>query len=78
VKRIAAEFYDHLPYHTSWVKVIWDFIFDKEHGPHARTVGFLPEGLSEDDIAAGKSHLNKSLADGCPESQSNNNQNHLE
>jgi sphingolipid 4-desaturase/C4-monooxygenase len=25
---IASEFYDPLPYHTSWVKVIWNFVFD--------------------------------------------------
>jgi sphingolipid delta-4 desaturase len=29
VREIAHEFYEPLPYHTSWVKVIWDFIFDK-------------------------------------------------
>lgn len=26
VKRIAAEFYDPLPYHTSWVKVLYNYI----------------------------------------------------
>eukprot|EP00731_Ephydatia_muelleri_P027246 Em0019g119a len=36
VKRIAAEFYDVLPHHTSWLKVLWDFVFDKEMGPFAR------------------------------------------
>lgn len=41
VKKIAGEFYDHLPYHTSWCKVLWDFVFDKNLGPHARTVGYL-------------------------------------
>jgi len=43
VKRIAAEYYDDLPYHTSWVKVIWNFIFDKNMGPHSRGVGYLKE-----------------------------------
>lgn len=43
VKRIAAEYYDHLPHHTSWVKVMWDFIFDRDMGPHARGVGYLKE-----------------------------------
>lgn len=28
VREIAHEFYDPLPYHTSWVKVIIDFVFD--------------------------------------------------
>lgn len=36
VKKIAAEYYDHLPYHTSWAKVIWDFITDPRIGPYAR------------------------------------------
>jgi sphingolipid delta-4 desaturase len=36
VRSIAADFYDDLPYHTSWVKVIWDFIFCPEIGPYAR------------------------------------------
>lgn len=43
VKRIAAEFYDPLPYHTSWTKVVLDFIFDKNMGPHARGVGYKKE-----------------------------------
>lgn len=36
VKKIAAEYYDNLPYHTSWIKVIWDFITDPRIGPYAR------------------------------------------
>lgn len=36
VKKIAPEFYDHLPCHTSWVRVIWDFAFDPEIGPYSR------------------------------------------
>ncbi len=36
VKRIAAEFYDDLPQHTSWLKVLWDFIFDPTCGPYGR------------------------------------------
>lgn len=39
VRKIAPEFYQQ-PYHTSWIKVLWDFIFDKNHGPQARTVGY--------------------------------------
>jgi sphingolipid delta-4 desaturase len=50
LKRIAAEYYDHLPYHTSWLKVLYDFIFDKEFGPHAHAVGYLPDGKTEQDI----------------------------
>ena len=36
VKKIAPDFYDNLPYHTSWVKVIWDYIFCADIGPYAR------------------------------------------
>ena len=36
VKKIAAEYYDDLPHHTSWIKVIWDFITDPRIGPYAR------------------------------------------
>jgi sphingolipid delta-4 desaturase len=28
LREIATEFYDPLPYYTSWVRVIWDFVFD--------------------------------------------------
>ncbi|EPT26607.1 sphingolipid delta 4 desaturase/c-4 hydroxylase protein des2 family protein [Toxoplasma gondii TgCatPRC2] len=33
--RIAKEFYD-LPHHTSWMRVVWDFIMTKEVGPFSR------------------------------------------
>jgi len=36
VKKIAAEFYDDLPQHNSWVKVLYDFITDPAIGPYAR------------------------------------------
>ncbi|XP_012061033.1 PREDICTED: sphingolipid delta(4)-desaturase DES1 [Atta cephalotes] len=36
VKRIAAEFYDNLPQHNSWVSVLYDFVMDPEIGPYAR------------------------------------------
>ncbi|OQV11898.1 Sphingolipid delta(4)-desaturase DES1 [Hypsibius exemplaris] len=36
VRRIAPEYYDHLPQYTSWCKVIYDFITDPEIGPYAR------------------------------------------
>ena len=49
VKRLAPEYYDHLPYHTSWIKVLWDFIFDSEMGPHARGVGYLKDNNSNKD-----------------------------
>jgi hypothetical protein len=36
VRKIASEFYDPLPHHNSWIKVIFDFIFDPKIGPYAR------------------------------------------
>nr|QPF20891.1 sphingolipid delta(4)-desaturase DES1-like [Cherax quadricarinatus] len=36
VKELAPEFYDDLPQHQSWVKVIYDFITDPAIGPYAR------------------------------------------
>ncbi len=36
VRRIASEFYDSLPIHESWVRVIWDFIFNTSCGPYSR------------------------------------------
>ena len=36
VKRIAAEFYDPLPQHESWLTVIWEFINQESNGPFAR------------------------------------------
>ncbi|CAI9730742.1 sphingolipid delta(4)-desaturase DES1-like [Octopus vulgaris] len=36
LRKMAPEFYDNLPCHTSWVKVIYDFIFDPDIGPYSR------------------------------------------
>lgn len=36
MKKIAGEFYDDLPQHNSWVRVIYDFIMDPDIGPYAR------------------------------------------
>jgi sphingolipid delta-4 desaturase len=36
VKKIAPEFYDNLPCHHSWIKVLYDFIVCEEMGPYAR------------------------------------------
>ncbi|XP_058832381.1 sphingolipid delta(4)-desaturase DES1-like [Topomyia yanbarensis] len=36
VKRIAPEFYDTIPQHTSWVRVMYDFVMDPAVGPYAR------------------------------------------
>lgn len=36
VRKIAPEFYDTMPHHNSWVRVIYDFITDPAVGPYAR------------------------------------------
>lgn len=36
VRKIAPEYYDHLPQHHSWVKVLWDFVFEDSMGPYSR------------------------------------------
>jgi len=36
LREIAAEFYDSLPHHDSWVRVIYNFITDPSIGPFAR------------------------------------------
>nr|XP_033807759.1 sphingolipid delta(4)-desaturase/C4-monooxygenase DES2 isoform X1 [Geotrypetes seraphini] len=36
VKKIAAEYYDNLPQHSSWVRVLWDFIVEDTIGPYSR------------------------------------------
>ncbi|EHB04122.1 Sphingolipid delta(4)-desaturase/C4-hydroxylase DES2 [Heterocephalus glaber] len=36
VRKIAPEYYDHLPQYHSWVKVLWDFVFKDSLGPYAR------------------------------------------
>ncbi len=36
VRKIAPEYYDTLPSHDSWTKVIYDFVFDPKIGPYAR------------------------------------------
>jgi sphingolipid delta-4 desaturase len=36
VRKIAPEFYDNLPCHHSWIKVLYDFVTCPEMGPYAR------------------------------------------
>lgn len=36
VKRIAKEFYETMPQHTSWTRVLYDFVMDPAVGPYAR------------------------------------------
>jgi len=36
LKSMAPEWYDDLPSHSSWVRVIYDFVMDPEIGPYSR------------------------------------------
>jgi sphingolipid delta-4 desaturase len=36
VRKVAPEFYRDLPFHTSYVKVIWDYIMNDDMGPFSR------------------------------------------
>ncbi|XP_063168697.1 sphingolipid delta(4)-desaturase/C4-monooxygenase DES2-like [Candoia aspera] len=36
VKKIAAEYYDNLPYHNSWGLVLWNFVLKDTMGPFSR------------------------------------------
>jgi len=38
VKRLAPEFYDKLPCHSSWVYVLWDYLTNPAIGPFSRVV----------------------------------------
>lgn len=46
VREIASEFYENLPQHESWVKVMFDYIFDKNIGAFSRV---KRHNLSEDE-----------------------------
>lgn len=49
VRKIAPEFYENLPCHTSWSRVIWDFIMDPEVGPYSRVKRKrIPNPIDED------------------------------
>jgi len=38
VRKIAPEFYDNLPCHNSWIKVLYDFVTSPEMGPYSRVL----------------------------------------
>lgn len=43
VKKIAAEYYDKLPHHISWVKILYDFVTDNTISPYSRIKKRLPK-----------------------------------
>ena len=60
LNRIAHEFYDGLPRHTSWVYVMWQFIWDKDvslwsrvkRSEGGRLVGGKGGGWNEEELGA--------------------------
>lgn len=42
VKKMAPEFYDNLPQHDSWTRVLWDFVFCESLGPYSRVKRHFP------------------------------------
>jgi sphingolipid delta-4 desaturase len=52
LKKLAPEYYDNLPCHNSWVKVLYDFVTDPEIGPYSRVkrkrIPFPGEKVDED------------------------------
>ncbi|CAI6338617.1 unnamed protein product [Periconia digitata] len=60
LNRIAHEFYDDLPIHTSWVNVIWQFVWDKDvslwcrvkREEGGRKVGAGASGWNEEELGA--------------------------
>jgi len=54
VRKIAPEYYDNLPHHTSWVKVLYDFITDPSISLYSRTKRIsLPKSLAEEPGTSG-------------------------
>ena len=52
VRRIASEYYDEMPHYHSWVKVIWDYIFDTKISPYSRVKRVTMENREIDDLRA--------------------------
>lgn len=60
VKKMAPEFYDNLPCHNSWIKVLYDFITCSEMGPYSRIK--RPTKFSREwALAANRQGLNEKL-----------------
>jgi len=52
VRQIADEFYKDLPYHTSWFKVLFQFIWHDNMGPQAHSIVYEPNAPSTSAIAS--------------------------
>ena len=54
VRKIAPEFYEGIPYHTSYLKVMYNYIFDPNIGPYARVINSLLFFLHPQSMKKGK------------------------
>ncbi|XP_062980184.1 sphingolipid delta(4)-desaturase DES1 [Elgaria multicarinata webbii] len=48
LKKIAPEYYDHLPQYNSWIKVLYDFVMDDSISPYSRMKRHLSEEVKQD------------------------------
>jgi uncharacterized membrane protein len=76
LKKIAPDYYDNLPCHNSWIKVLFDFISNPKLGPQSR----IRRSIQSDALKAkatdlqNKSKVNEVLHD---VTDNNNNNTHL-
>jgi sphingolipid delta-4 desaturase len=47
VKAIAKEFYEPLPQHQSWAKVLFDYVMDPSMGPFCRVTREKARGAGD-------------------------------
>ena len=76
MKKIAPDYYDNMPYHSSWVKVLIDFIRNPDLGPKSRIRRTIRSDALKSKNAIdlkNKSKVNEVLHD----VDNNNNSNHL-
>ena len=64
VREFAPEYYNTIPYHTSWVKVIYDYITDPSVGPYARIkrkeyLYRMKKNTAAEEMSNGASNLKK-------------------
>jgi len=64
VRKIAAEYYNHLPCYTSWTKVLYDFVMNDNVGPWSRVtrptkVGRVPVASQQEYEQQLKSAVNQ-------------------
>jgi len=75
LKKIAPDYYDNLPCHTSWIKVLFDFICNPKLGPQSR----IRRSIQSDALKANATNLqNKSkVNEVLHDVTDNNNNTHL-